>query len=717
MAKYIQSVDIVHADDDDCVALSSYLIECGKDEDNEAVLEDPKFGDIEGKKCKTCSGETSCPGHYGHIKLKYPIFHPLNMAVMSKLLLRICPECDHFDQQGDAMSGDDIDDEEEQFSIVNAVKKLCDICGGRLTDRIKFTQTKDDKKAKHGLERIGKKNLILSPENVKDLLDLNIDAVRKFLNDNSFVSERLVIGIIPVTPPCVRPSGSEKGVKVTDSVTVQYKYLMSRLYDLRDASPDAYRAGAFVRYKVLLGLTTSIDSSNRFLKQRLSGKDGYFRKFCLAKRVNYCCRSVISPDPKLCIDEIGIPIGFAKSMLVRSRQGELRDLKDGDLVLANRQPSLQRTSLLALRAKLMLRDNTIKLNPGIITPFNADFDGDEMSVYSVVNQESVSEVKRLCTIQVNLKGVGNSKINIGLSQDAMTGLHILSLEETKVDPMFISGRLLKRYRSTSGRMMISSLLPRDFDHTFDDVIIKNGILENGVVTKNNFWSGKGSIMSSYIAVYGADNSIKFLENIQNAVGQWIKSRGLSVTLRECSLPGTFSSPESGSIFDLTSHKFASEQAGLNSLRSGDGLLRMVTAGTKGDRNNIGQITASVGQQLVFGSKPKKKLMHIQDGVESEGFVTSSYFSGLKPHEMFYHSQMGREGVVRTGISTADTGYNQRMMVKFMEGITIKDDGSVRDSDDTIVQFGYGKDMSDPSKICGNNEPISLDYLQKEIDDL
>lgn len=54
-----------------------------------------------------------------------------------------------------------------------------------------------------------------------------------------------------------------------------------------------------------------------------------------------------------------------------------------------------------------------------------------MSVYSLVNQESVKEAKELCCDQRNMKKIGNSKINIGLSQDAMTGLHILSLEDTK----------------------------------------------------------------------------------------------------------------------------------------------------------------------------------------------------------------------------------------------------------------------------------------------
>ena len=77
--------------------------------------------------------------------------------------------------------------------------------------------------------------------------------------------------------------------------------------------------------------------------------------------------------------------------------------------------------------------------------------------------------------------------------------------------------------------------------------------------------------------------------------------------------------------------------------------------------------------------------------ESRGFVFSSFYKGLKPHEFFFHSMGGREGLSDTAVKTSRTGYIQRKLVKSLEDIVIKYDGTVRDSQNNLLQKLYGED--------------------------
>jgi len=79
------------------------------------------------------------------------------------------------------------------------------------------------------------------------------------------------------------------------------------------------------------------------------------------------------------------------------------------------------------------------------------------------------------------------------------------------------------------------------------------------------------------------------------------------------------------------------------------------------------------------------------GPESKGFVANSYLQGLTPTEFFFHAMGGREGLIDTAVKTAETGYIQRRLVKAMESIMVKYDGTVRNQNEQIIQFIYGED--------------------------
>ncbi len=166
------------------------------------------------------------------------------------------------------------------------------------------------------------------------------------------------------------------------------------------------------------------------IRQRLKGKEGRIRGNLMGKRVDFSARTVITADPNLSVDQVGVPRSIAKTLTVPERVApynvhELsalvrngpevwpgaryvvhadgrrvdlrfvkhlndlalhtgfvveRHLRDDDLIVFNRQPSLHKMSIMAHRVKV-LDHSTFRLNLSVTSPYNADFDGDEMNLY------------------------------------------------------------------------------------------------------------------------------------------------------------------------------------------------------------------------------------------------------------------------------------------------------------------------------------------------
>ena len=138
---------------------------------------------------------------------------------------------------------------------------------------------------------------------------------------------------------------------------------------------------------------------------------------------------------------------------------------------------------------------------------------------------------------------------------------------------------------------------------------------------------------------------------------------------------------------------------LENLDKDNRLVNMVKSGSKGNNNNISQIMACCGQQNVEGKRiafgfNKRSLPHFTKddyGADSKGFVTNSYLTGLTPSEFYFHAMGGREGLIDTAVKTADTGYISRRLMKALEDVMVKYDGTVRTSREVIIQFLYGED--------------------------
>ena len=274
------------------------------------------------------------------------------------------------------------------------------------------------------------------------------------------------------------------------------------------------------------------------------------------------------------------------------------------------------------------------------------------------------------------------------------------------------------------------------------VKIREGVVEQGIFDKDIFSKPSKGIVHVTYRDYGPTDTVNFIDSMQNTIEQFLVYNGFSVGIsdliadedtrkqmeevvkkRKAAIEnillqihldlfdnntGKSNQQEfEDKVFtELNKATEESGKIGLGALSDENRLVAMVRAGSKGSTINISQMMACVGQQAPEGRRipygfSDRTLPHFKkydDGAEARGFVESSFIQGLTPQEFFFHAMSGREGLIDTAVKTADTGYIQRQLVKAMEDLTVQYDGSVRDSRMNVVQFKYGEDGVNATKI-------------------
>jgi len=146
---------------------------------------------------------------------------------------------------------------------------------------------------------------------------------------------------------------------------------------------------------------------------------------------------------------------------------------------------------------------------------------------------------------------------------------------------------------------------------------------------------------------------------------------------------------------------------------------MYASGAKGQRVNLVQIMAGLGQQTVDGTRVPtflldRSLPHFRKfdmSAGARGFVGASFLDGPGPVETFFHAMGARVGLVDTGVKTKEVGYFERRLVRMMEDAVLQYDGTVRAEGQRMIQFRYGDDAFDPTMIESN--PIALFEFKTE----
>ena len=801
--------------------------------------------------CKTCKNNMrDCSGHFGCIELARKVYFIHYLLTVKKVLQCVCYKC----------SSLLVDKTNTRF--INKIKKKAPNIRMKLLHKVCNSHSKKICLNYEGCSRFqphylkegtnlyvvhkiqneeGKledKKTRLSADSCYEILRKITDEDCELLGFSPTFSrpEWLICSVLPVPPPCVRPSVKhDANLRSEDDLTYKLLDIVKANNSLlsKIKSNDQNHIDDYVDY-LQYNITTLIDNevkgippaqqrTGRLLKsirQRLKGKEGRIRGNIMGKRVNYSARSVISPDPNIDIDELGVPLKIAMNMTypeivnvynkkfliklvengpdihpgakyiikkngvrldlryvqknIKLEYGDIveRHIINGDIVLFNRQPSLHKMSMMGHRVRVMPY-STFRLNVCVTTPYNADFDGDEMNLYLGQSVIASTEIKELVCVPNQIVSPQSNKPVIGCIMDTVIGANNITKNETKLNFQEIMSMLshisnfngdLPPFKKISfnnkhipdniyleGREVFSLLLPNEVNYhksmdDSDNISIINGKLISGKCNKAVTGSGSGSLVHIIQNDLGKEYTKQFLTDIQGFTGTWLMKNGFGVGIGDClsdsdtkkyinniisnakanvkniinatitnrmKLVSGMSIREEfeGRILNILNT--ARDDAGgfaTKSLGEENQLKNMVTAGSKGNFINISQIMACVGQQNVSsGSKigripcgfQNRTLPHYKkydDGPESKGFVENSFLSGLTPSEFFFHAMSGREGLIDTAVKTSETGYIQRRLMKAMEDIKVHYDMTVRNERDQIIQFIYGGDGFDATRI-------------------
>ena len=404
--------------------------------------------------------------------------------------------------------------------------------------------------------------------------------------------EWMIMTVLPVPPVTARPSITlDNGQRSEDDLThklVDIIRINQRFMENREAGAPQliiedlwellqYHVTTFVDNEIS-GTPPARHRSGRPLKtlsQRLKGKEGRFRGSLSGKRVNFSARTVISPDPTLSLNEVGVPDRVASEMTITINVTDrtLEDAKqyvangpethpganyvkrpdgrrlkvteknceelatkidagwevnrhliDGDIVIFNRQPSLHRMSIMAHEVVVMPY-KTFRLNTTVCPPYNADFDGDEMNMHALQTEESRAEARVLMRVQEQMLSPRFGENIIGAIQDHISGTYLL----THDNPTFTETQALDLLRATqvdelpepdgenetgpywTGRTVFSLLLPDELNLEFDSSAGDAVVIEDGQLLQ-------GTIDEDAVGAFGG-------EIVDTIVKQYSETRG------------------------------------------------------------------------------------------------------------------------------------------------------------------------------------------------
>lgn len=832
-------------------------------------LNDPRLGSIDRQfKCATCDqGMQECPGHFGHIELAKPVFHPGFIKKTKKILEIVCHNCgkvllDRSTPTFKAAMG--MRDPKRRFETVWKECKKVMVCAQSAPEGEEPDPREKENPRVHGGcgnpqpeirqtaltlwgtwkgakdedgEVLGNEKKQITAEMALNILRLisTADILDLGLSNDYARPEWMILTVLPVPPPPVRPSVAVDGgsMRGEDDLTYKLGDIIRANSNVKIAQQEGAPAHITSDYEALLqyhvatymdndiaGQPQALQKSGRPVKSiraRLKGKEGRLRGNLMGKRVDFSARTVITGDPNLSLDEVGVPRSIAKVLtypetvtkynidklhkLVQNGPNEhpgakyiiradgtridLRHLKkaggnvleygwkverhivDGDYIIFNRQPSLHKESMMGHRVRVMPY-STFRLNLSVTSPYNADFDGDEMNLHVPQTEETRAEVKELCLVPLNIVSPQRNGPLMGIVQDTLAGVYKMCRRDVFMNKDQVMNILLwvpdwdgvvpppaiyKPRPRWTGKQIISMIIPKTVNlhmpsmkggHednsplTDDGLLINSGEILYGLLAKKNIGATSGGIIHIIFNELGPEAAMGFFNGCQKVCCYWLLHNGFSIGIGDTipdkstiekieaainkqkqevaeltakatantleSLPGmnvreTFESLVSKAL------NTARDKAGTEteqSLKDLNNAVTMARSGSKGSTINISQMTAAVGQQSVegkripFGFKYRTLPHFTKDDYspESRGFVENSYLRGLTPTEFFFHAMAGREGLIDTAVKTAETGYIQRRLVKALEDVMSKYDGTIRNSLGDIVQFVYGEDGLD-----------------------
>jgi len=852
--------------------------------------------------------EKKCPGHFGHIDMRAcPVYHTGYYKTVIKVLQCFCWGCgrlkldplthpkmlDARNKRGparlkcvyDASKGvhrrcggdkrrrdeDDLRDQLVSSGCGKSFPNVMNMTGrnnqpGSVEIQVEEFNEGDDR----GVG--GFKRKLYAKEALDALYKLETDLSRlEILGfDHRYTRPSwMIIQVLPVPPPQVRPLVISPEGNSEDDLTYKLVQIVQQVTSHNSDLEKGSTRQQLDKYLDKLQFHVTTYFNNEFfptffdqhkvsykrlkgIRERIKGKEGRVRGNLMGKRVDFSARSVISADPNLQVDQLGVPPFVAEKMsrpqtvtpfskgdlqkLVRSTKypgareivkmdGQVKNLTlmknagdqyldlgdkvsrhvlDNDPVIFNRQPTLHKMSMMGHRVRV-LPYSSFRLNLSVTTPYNADFDGDEMNMHVPQSEETATEIKEIMMVPLCIMTPQSNSPVMGIVQDTLLASRIMTRRDVFIERdvmmnimMWVPGwdgkmptpAILKPKVLWTGKQLWSYAIKSSSANSFvnyekrsncekeeeewekktahnalmsvydTNCIVHDSELLVGMADKKSLGSKtQGTLIDIIWKDQGPEAAKMFISNVQLIANYWLLQNSFTIgtgdlialpavkvkareAIQKCisqvsKIVGTW---QDGTLEGVPGHNMHESfelnvNKALNDAQSQSGSIlrkemdldlnrmnQMARAGSKGTDINLYSVMCTVGQQNVDGKRIKhgfrhRSLPHFPKydlGAHSRGFVGNSYMDGLTPQEFFFHAMGGREGVIDTAIKTSQTGYIQRRLIKSMEDLIVRYDGTVRSSVGIVVQFLYGEDGMDATHLEAYPAPRYL-LSKQELD--
>ncbi|MDY4196764.1 MAG: DNA-directed RNA polymerase subunit beta' [Peptoniphilaceae bacterium] len=607
-----------------------------------------------------------------------------------------------------------------------------------------------------------------------------LEVVEAFLRSGN-KPEWMCMTVLPVMPPDLRPMVQLEGGRfATSDLNDLYRRVINRNNRLKRLL-DIGAPDIIVRNEKRM-LQEAVDAlidngrrgkpvtgaSNRPLKSLsdlLKGKSGRFRQNLLGKRVDYSGRSVIVVGPSLKFYQCGLPkdmalelfkpfvmlelvqqglahnIKNAKKMVERKNEyvwGPLEKVIKDHPVLLNRAPTLHRLGIQAFEP-VLVEGKAIKLHPLVCTPYNADFDGDQMAVHVPLSSEAQTEARLLMLSTNNLLAPKDGKPINTPTQDMVLGSYYLTTEPKDKEPkhyfvdidemmkalanhyvtlhtqVSVRVRLNEEDRgkdvvSTVGRFIFNREVPQDLGYV-DRKADPYALEIDSLVDKKML----GDILDRSFRKHGNIRTARLMDYIKALGFKYSTIGALSVSMNDVQIPkekaeilheadleleenermarrGQLSENERyQNVIDIwTQATEAVERSIFNNLSPTNSIAIMANSGARGSVKQIRQLAGMRG------------LMQTATGETIEIPVRANFREGLSVQEFFISTHGSRKGLSDTALRTADSGYLTRRLVDVSQDVIVTEEDCGTDRYITVSDIKEGNELIEnlESRIIG-----------------
>jgi len=600
---------------------------------------------------------------------------------------------------------------------------------------------------------LSKIDLEKSVKNLEEILETAVDSKKeklvkrlkllKSFRNNDLRPEWMIMNVIPVVPPDLRPMVALDGGRFAASdLNDLYRRVINRNNRLKQLlelnAPEVIcrnekrmlqeAVDALIdnsaRHTKTVTASTGQKRQLKSLADALKGKQGRFRQNLLGKRVDYSGRSVIVVNPKLNLDQCGLPKIMAlelfkpfiisqliKREIVHNVRSASRYIEAGhdevwdileetvkeSYVLLNRAPTLHRLGIQAFKP-ILIEGKAIQIHPLVCTAFNADFDGDQMAVHVPLTKEAKREAADIMLSTHNLLKPATGDPIVAPAQDIVWGTYYITLTQkdfeekedkdlhhfydeseatlahennliTLHEPIRVryNGELI---RTTAGRLIFNSLLPEKL--RFINEVVGKGKVKD--------------LIRECLRHYSEEETVKFIDDLKNKSFAFITRSGLSWGFGD--LPNL---PEKDRLI-----KEANEKVDLIQEQYDEGLLteserysKVIEEWTK-TKDEIADICKDglsnilpVYSMINSGARGSwaqpvqilgmKGLVTSPSGAIIELPVKGNFKQGFGVLEYFISTHGVRKGLSDTALRTANAGYLTRRLVDVSQDIIVSEE--------------------------------------------